>query len=358
VKKLFARLVSLMLIALTLMPMLPVPAQAATSWPSLGSSKYCEFTASKQIYVYRNASCTTRGTSSPAKSYNAYIDKNDVCRILEITSSYIKLQYPTSSGYKTGYVKRSAVLGVSSPSTVVTSKGKVTTYKTSGGSSYGYVAKGDKVYVCGTSGNYTAVIYQAKSGNRAYKLGYVKTSQYNSTIVGSTPNTNSTSTSNKFSGWQWPVSGRTTTQKFNNYSSSMAKKGRPYHCGIDIVSSNKTIKAAATGTVKYKGYTNGNGNHVIIEHNVNGKTVYTLYSHLANYNACPSKGSTVQKGAQIGVMGSTGNSTGVHLHFAIFSGAYSSDPLGYVSKSGANKITYNKTTFYNPTYVINNGKLP
>lgn len=361
--KFIKRLSSLLLIALLLVPMLATTAQAATGWPSLSKSKYCEFTAAKQISVYRNSSCTTRGTSSPAKSYNAYISRNDVCRILEITSSYVKLQYPTSSGYRTGYIKRNAILGVSAPTALETSRGKVTTYKTAGGSSYGYVAKNDKVYVCGESGNYTAVIYPAKSGNRAYKLGYVKTSQYKSTISGKVTfdeNKNqSSSTKVKAGSWQWPVSGYRISQKFNNYSNSMSKNyGRPYHCGVDLVSSNTNIYAAAAGTVKYKGFTGGNGYHVILSHNFNGKTVYTLYSHLSSYSACPSVGSSVSKGAKIGVMGNTGRSFGTHLHFAIFSGTYYSDPLGYVKKSGSNKINDNGTIFYNPVYVINNGKLP
>ena len=86
-KNLFRKLIAVMLVALTLVPMFATAAEAATSWPSLSSSKYLEFKATEQISVYRNTSCTTRGTSSPAKSYNAYISKNDVCKIIQITSS-------------------------------------------------------------------------------------------------------------------------------------------------------------------------------------------------------------------------------------------------------------------------------
>lgn len=194
-KTIFCKITAIMLIAVMLVPMFAAQALAAASWPSLSSSKYCEFTAASSINVYRDTSCTVRGTSSPAKSYNAYISKNDVCRILKITSSYVELQYPTSSGYRTGYIKRSALLGVSAPTASVTSQGKVTTYTTAGGKSYGYVAKGDTVYACGQSGQYTAVIYQAKSGSRAYKLAYVKTSEYNSTIAPAKQSSSSSSSS-------------------------------------------------------------------------------------------------------------------------------------------------------------------
>ena len=182
-KSLGSKMLAMLLIIMTLASTFAVSASAATSWPSVSTSSYCEFTASKTIYVWRNNSCTTRGTESPAKSYNAYIESGDVCRIIKFDSSYIKLQYPTSSGYKTGYIKRSDLLGVSAPTNSVTSQGKADTYIKAGGSYYGYVAKGDKVYACGTSGNYTAVIYQAKSGSRAYKLGYVTTANYNTVIA-------------------------------------------------------------------------------------------------------------------------------------------------------------------------------
>lgn len=333
-------------------------ALAAGSWPSLSSSKYCEFVAERDINVYRDSDCSTRGTSSPEKSYNASISEDDTCRALKITSSYVKVQYPTSSGYRTGYIKRSALFNTSSPTDVVTSKGQVKTYTAPGGSSYGSVYKGDTVYVCGTSGSYTAVIYEAKSGDRAYKLGYVKTSSFTSTVAPSNGNTSEDKTSTSTGSWQWPVKSYRVSQKFNNYSSTMSKKGRPYHCGMDIVSSKTAIYAAADGTVKYKGYTSGNGNHVIISHKLGGKTVYTLYSHLENYSSCPDVGDSVKRGEKIGVMGNTGNSTGTHLHFSVFSGSYSSDPLGYVNAEGSKKMTYKGITYYNPEYIIEKGKLP
>lgn len=348
-KSVTAKVLVILMVILTLTSTFALPVSAASSWPSVSSSSYCEFIASRNINVYRYSNLSTRGTSSPAKSYNAYIETGDTCRIIEFNSSFIKLQYPTSSGYKTGFIRRSDLLGISAPSEQITSNGKTDTYKKSGGAYYGYVAKGDLVWNCGTSGNYTAVIYQAKSGNRAYKLGYVPTGNYNSVIK-----KQSSPASGSF---QWPMNGYWTTQSFNSYSNSMAGKGRPYHSGMDIKSSNNNVYAAAYGKVIYKGYSSGNGNHVIIEHSFSGTTVKTLYSHLANFSGCPSVGSIVNKGVKIGTMGSTGNSTGPHLHFAIFAGN-SNDPYGYVKYSGSNKMTYNGCTFFNPEYVIKYNKLP
>ena len=161
---------------------------------------------------------------------------------------------------------------------------------------------------------------------------------------------------NSSSGWQWPMSSYRVTQSFNSYSSTMAKKGRPYHCGIDMVSSNTRVVAAADGVVEYAGYTSGNGNHIVLSHTLNGKKVYSLYSHLSSMAV--SKGQSVSKDAYLGVMGNTGNSTGAHLHFAIFSGSMSTDPVGYGSGSGTNKLSHGGRTFYNPSYVISNGRLP
>lgn len=333
---------------------LPVTAEAA-AWPSLSSSAYCEFKATKQINVYKNTGCTTRGTSSPAKSYNAYISKNDVCRIYGITSSYITVSYPTSSGNRTGYIKRSDLIKVSAPTAPFTSKGKTTTYAGAGGASYGSTAKGDQIYACGTSSGYTAIIYTAKSGSRAFKFGWVTTNAFNS-LKGSK---SSSSTPASSGAWQWPMNNHKVSQGFGNYYPPKAASGRPYHAGMDLVNSDRIILAAASGTVAFKGTSTYNGNHIVLKHNLNGTTVYTLYAHLENYNSCPDVGKSVSKGQAIGKMGSTGKGvTGAHLHFGIFSGSYSSDPVGYTDVNNTTKANYNGRTFYNPTYVIANGKLP
>ncbi|MBE7051629.1 MAG: hypothetical protein E7395_03570 [Ruminococcaceae bacterium] len=144
------------------------------TYPSISSSKYIEFTAQESINVYKDTACKTRGTSSPSKKYNASISKNDVCYIYKITESYIQVNYPTSSGRRTGYIKRGSLFDKTSPTEYIDSSAhKVQVYKTKEG---GYVAKGDKVWKVDPSKGYSgyrAVIYEAKSGKRAYKMGYV-----------------------------------------------------------------------------------------------------------------------------------------------------------------------------------------
>ena len=177
-----SKILAIILTLVTLMSAFPASVLAA-SWPTVSTSAYCEFIASKNISVYRYSDCKTPGTCSPAKSYNAYEETGDKCRIIEFSSSYLKIQYPTPSGYRTGYVRRGDVISVSSPTNVVKSAGKATTYTKPGGSEYGYVAKNDQTYACGESNGYVAVIYPSKDSNRAYKLGYVKTSDYNNIIA-------------------------------------------------------------------------------------------------------------------------------------------------------------------------------
>ena len=94
----------------------------------------------------------------------------------------------------------------------------------------------------------------------------------------------------------------------------------PQHTGIDLSSSNSTqaVLAAASGTVTIAGWHNAYGNYVVISHLINGQEFTTLYAHLSAIHV--SVGQQVEQGEHIGNMGSTGNSTGPHLHFEIYVG--------------------------------------
>lgn len=337
-------------------------AVSAASWPSLGTGAYCEMIAPKNINVYTSSSLSTRGTSSPYKKYNASISKGDTCKIYGISSNYIQLAYPTSSGYRTGYIKRSELFGVSSPSESFTAKGKATTYKYAGSSSYGSVAKNDTVYKVGTSGNYTLVIYQAKSGSRAYKAGWVSTSDYNNVLKGS-----SSSSSASSSAWQFPMKNAycTWSTKTNMSWSGYNYRGnsRTDHLGIDIYGTNGAVYAASAGKVVAcsSSASGANGRYVIIQHNLNGKTVYSFYAHLASVNV--SKGNQVTTSTKIGTAGGSGYGSnkyyGTHLHFAIVDTLWSGGGYyGYAPSFSGNKKYYEGVTYYNPVYVINNNRLP
>lgn len=109
--------------------------------------------------------------------------------------------------------------------------------------------------------------------------------------------------------------------------------GREQHTGIDIPAPAGTvILAAAPGTVVLAGYTQGFGNCVIIKHDP--KSVWTLYAHCTT--TLVKKGVKVKTKQKIAKVGSTGNSTGNHLHFEVRTGSNSSknhtSPWKYVSK--------------------------
>lgn len=100
-----------------------------------------------------------------------------------------------------------------------------------------------------------------------------------------------------------------------------------YHMALDIANpSSPPVIAADAGTVSYAGCIDwGYGCHVIVDHN-NG--FQTLYAHLSAIAV--SVGQGVGKGGSIGTMGSTGRSTGTHLHFEIRQNGALLDPQGYL----------------------------
>lgn len=111
-------------------------------------------------------------------------------------------------------------------------------------------------------------------------------------------------------------------------SSYMGERWGEYHRGIDIARpSNYNILAADNGVVVSTGVDGSYGNKIIINHN-NGST--TLYGHLSKINV--SVGQVVPKGFVIGIMGSTGNSTGTHLHFEVEQNGSLINPLTVVSR--------------------------
>lgn len=117
------------------------------------------------------------------------------------------------------------------------------------------------------------------------------------------------------------------------------------HSGIDIAGSGPIV-SVLSGTVEFVGWDSGYGNLVIINHGkINGKTLKTKYAHLSSIAV--KKGQRIKKGQGLGIMGSTGNSTGTHLHFEILENNKPVNPLIYLKGVGnapkvvvKNKISY------------------
>lgn len=131
--------------------------------------------------------------------------------------------------------------------------------------------------------------------------------------------------------WTKPANGRFTSG-FGARVHPITGK-RKVHYGVDLANSVGTpIAAAADGVVFRAGWHSSYGNHIMITHSINGATYTTVYAHLSSLGV--SAGQVVNKGQVIGGMGSTGNSTGSHLHFELHRGLYSSsnaiNPVGIV----------------------------
>ncbi|MEY2227336.1 MULTISPECIES: M23 family metallopeptidase [Streptomyces] len=131
-------------------------------------------------------------------------------------------------------------------------------------------------------------------------------------------------------GFVAPVGGGISTQY--KVAGSMWSSG--YHTGVDfIASSGTTVKAVGAGTVVSAGWSGSYGNEIVIRH-ADGK--YSQYAHLSQLSV--SSGQSVTAGQAIGLSGSTGNSTGPHLHFEIrTTPSYGSDmdPIAYLRAKGA-----------------------
>lgn len=127
------------------------------------------------------------------------------------------------------------------------------------------------------------------------------------------------------SGFLWPLPGR------YNLSSLYGSRKHPVtgkannHTGIDVPAPSGTpIQACKSGVVTTSTYNNSYGNYVVVSHS-DGTS--TLYAHMSRRNA--SKGQTVSQGQVIGYVGTTGSSTGNHLHLEIRVNGSRRDPINY-----------------------------
>ncbi len=120
------------------------------------------------------------------------------------------------------------------------------------------------------------------------------------------------------SGLIWPVSGPVT--------SHFGWRWGRMHEGIDIaVPTGTPVVAAASGRIVYAGWMGGYGNLVLIDH---GGGLATAYGHNSGFAA--GSGQSVSQGQVIAYAGSTGNSTGPHVHFEVRVNGSPVDPLGYL----------------------------
>ncbi|NRD76665.1 peptidoglycan DD-metalloendopeptidase family protein [Bacillus sp. BRMEA1] len=108
-------------------------------------------------------------------------------------------------------------------------------------------------------------------------------------------------------------------------SSGFGKRTRDFHYGVDIANNgpNVPILAAADGVVIRSYLSSSYGNCIFISHSYNGQVFTTVYAHMSE--RLVGDGAVVKKGQQIGIMGSSGEATGQHLHFELHKGPWTPD---------------------------------
>lgn len=130
------------------------------------------------------------------------------------------------------------------------------------------------------------------------------------------------------SGFIKPIGGRITSPF--GWRTHPIFNSRSFHSGVDIGGQyNGSIRASNSGRVIYTGWYGGYGKVVILDHGtVNGNPTTTLYAHLNS--ARVSSGEYVSKGQVVGNEGTTGYSTGPHLHFEVRVNGKPNNPLNYI----------------------------
>jgi len=127
---------------------------------------------------------------------------------------------------------------------------------------------------------------------------------------------------------QWPVPSCTRITSPYGYRMHPILKKKKLHTGIDIgAASGSAVVAGNDGTVIFSGYNGGYGNTVIIDH---GGKISTLYAH--NSKLLVKEGDKVKRGQTIAKSGSTGLSTGPHVHFEVRINGQHTNPMNYLGK--------------------------
>lgn len=126
-------------------------------------------------------------------------------------------------------------------------------------------------------------------------------------------------------GYLWPVQGRISSA-FGWRSISVA--GNRFHGGIDIAAASGTpVRAARGGVIARAGWVGAYGFLVVVDH---GSGWETRYAHLSRIDVA--LGERIMQGAVVGLVGSTGASTGPHLHFEVRHHGVALDPLPFLQR--------------------------
>jgi murein DD-endopeptidase MepM/ murein hydrolase activator NlpD len=125
----------------------------------------------------------------------------------------------------------------------------------------------------------------------------------------------------------WPVNGRINSS-FGRRSDPFSGEGT-YHPGVDLEAAMGTpVRATADGVVRFAEWQGGYGKAVVIDH---GSAIHTLYGHLSRFSVIA--GQPIRRGEVVGYSGSTGRSSGAHLHYEVRVGGTPVNPYHYLAQA-------------------------
>lgn len=290
-----------------------------------------------------------RSTNSTKGKIVTVIPKGKVVSYISAHGSWYKVKYGTKTGYVAkSYLKAISTKPVSSPPQPPKPPANPKTPPTGGQVSLGSfytidslnmrkgagvehsliteIPKGEKVEHLATSGNWYQVQYKTHKG--WVNSGYLSKTQ----LVDTEPNASikwleseATKRTNTLLSqmkqttlkdpFLMPVQGRLTSSY--GIRSNPTGAGYEFHTGVDYANVMGTpILATADAMVdRVISSATGYGKYIVLRHDMKGMTFYSLYGHLNKMNVVP--GQIVKRGEKIGELGSTGRSTGPHLHFEI-----------------------------------------
>lgn len=145
-----------------------------------------------------------------------------------------------------------------------------------------------------------------------------------------------------------PEGSYTITSTFGPRIDPVTGEAGDFHWGTDFGAADGTpILAVADGFVRLSGYIGGWGNLIVIEHTVGGKKFASLYAHMWDHGIHVVEGQRVVAGQHIGDVGSSGKSTGPHLHLEIIPGGWGNQAIdsgAWLTEHGAVVIGLDETT--------------
>ncbi len=150
-----------------------------------------------------------------------------------------------------------------------------------------------------------------------------------------------------------PINNARVTSSFSNSRKHPVLGYTRAHKGVDFRASTGTpIPAAGAGRVVARGYNNGHGNYVKIRHNASYET---LYAHMSRFAKGVVVGTNVKQGQTIGYVGSTGLSTGPHLHYEIIKDGKHVNPMTVKLPAISNLDKKDKEQFLKYRQVLDDG---